>query len=87
MGSEPLGSVLARAIRNFGDLTSLPVESVSRVERADDGWQVNFEVIELERVPRVTDVLASYEVDVDPSGNLLAWRRMRRYIRKQEADA
>jgi hypothetical protein len=23
-----------------GDLTSLPVESVSRVEPADDGWQV-----------------------------------------------
>jgi hypothetical protein len=49
--------------------TSLPVESVSRVEFVDGGWQVNFEVVELERVPRLTDVLASYEVDVDKAGN------------------
>jgi Gas vesicle synthesis protein GvpO len=87
MGSEPIGAVLARAIQSFGDLTSLPVESISRVERADDGWQVNFEVVEVERVPRLTDLLASYEVDVDRSGNLLAWRRMRRYVRKQQEDA
>ena len=84
MGSEPIGTVLCRAIQSFGDLTSLPVESVSRVERADDGWLVNFEVVELERIPRLTDLLASYEVDVDPTGNLLAWRRMRRYTRKQQ---
>ena len=87
MGSEPIGNVLARALQSFGELTSLPVESVSRVERGEDGWQVNFEVLELERVPRLSDLLASYEVDVDPSGNLLAWRRLRRYLRKQQEDA
>ena len=79
--------VLARAKLSFGQLTNLPVESISRVEHVDDGWQVNFEVVELQRVPRSTDVLASYEVDADRSGNLRAWRRMRRYQRNQQEEA
>jgi Gas vesicle synthesis protein GvpO len=86
MATVPLGEILARAMQTFGDLTSLPVESVSRVEPVDGGWQVNFEVVELERVPRLTDVLASYEVDVDEAGNPQAWRRMRRYVRKQQEE-
>ena len=81
-----IGEVLASAKQSFGELTNLDVESVSRVERTDDGWMADFEVVELERIPHMTDVLASYEVEVDPAGTLRSWRRTRRYVRKQQED-
>jgi len=83
---DNLGEVLTRARQAFGDLTALQVESVSRVERTEDGWQADFEVVELERIPHLTDLLASYEVDVDPAGTLRSWRRTRRYLRKGQED-
>jgi hypothetical protein len=84
--SGDIVAVLARAKESFGELTNLPVESVSRIEPTEGGWQANFEVVELERIPHVADVLASYEVEVDPAGTLRAWRRTRRYLRKQQED-
>ena len=87
MRTGNLGDVLARAVRTFGELTSLRVESVSRVQPVDDGWQLSFEVVELERVPHLADLLASYEVDIDEDGNPRAWRRTRRYVRKQQEEA
>jgi Gas vesicle synthesis protein GvpO len=86
MTMASIGEVLNRAKQSFGELTNLDVESVSRVERTDDGWQADFEVVELERIPHLTDVLASYEVEVDPAGTLRSWRRTRRYIRKQQEE-
>jgi hypothetical protein len=84
--SDDIIAVLARAKESFGELTNLPVESVSRIAPTEGGWEVSFEVVELERVPHVADVLASYEVDVDPTGTLCAWRRTRRYVRKPQED-
>jgi hypothetical protein len=81
--SDDMLTVLTRARQSFGELTSLAVESVSRIESTDDGWQASFEVVELERVPRIADLLASYEVEIDQSGILRSWRRTRRYVRKQ----
>ena len=86
MRAGNLGDVLAGAMQTFGELTRLPVESVSRIEPVDGGWQVNFEVVELERIPHLTDVLASYEVDIDEEGGLRAWRRVRRYLRKEQGE-
>jgi len=81
-----IGTVLAQAKQSFGQLTNLAPEAVSHVERVDDGWEATFEVLELERVPRSTDVLASYEVELDSDGNLKAWRRVRRYSRNQQEE-
>jgi len=37
------------------------------------------------RVPESTDVLASYAVELDDQGDLVAYERMRRYYRAQGA--
>ena len=50
-------------------------------ERTDDGWTVKVEVVEVRRIPDTTDVLALYDVDVDSDGDLLGYRRVRRYTR------
>jgi hypothetical protein len=68
------------------DLTGQPPESVSGLSRAGDGWRVIVEVVELERVPRSTDILASYEVEVDGSGELVSYHRVNRYYRNQPGE-
>jgi hypothetical protein len=59
------------------------VESVISVQRNDEGWQVGVEVVESHRIPDSADILATYEVCVDEDGELLSYRRTRRYARGQ----
>lgn len=58
-------------------------ESVSSVQPTPDGWQAEVEVLELERVPETTSVMASYRVTLDAEGELMAYERTRRYTRGQ----
>jgi hypothetical protein len=58
--------------------------AMTSVEFTDqDGWVVGFEVVEDRRIPSSSDVLALYEVEVDADGELLGFRRTRRYLRGQ----
>jgi Gas vesicle synthesis protein GvpO len=58
-------------------------ESVSGIAHTPNGWMVTLEVVELHRIPESTDVLASYEVELDRDGKLLGFERGRRYNRSQ----
>ncbi|WP_371874156.1 gas vesicle protein GvpO [Streptomyces glebosus] len=58
-------------------------ESVSAVQPTEDGWQADVEVLELERVPGTTSVMATYRVMLDKEGELVAYERTRRYTRGQ----
>jgi len=74
----------ARARDQLAEITGLQAESVTSLERADDGtWFVTVDLLELERVPATDDVLGSYEAQVDADGELLGYRRLRRYARSQ----
>lgn len=75
----------ARSVReDFPELLGRPLESVLAVERnGDEGWHVTVQVIELERIPRSTDVLGAYEVALDAQGELVGYRRVRRFHRGQ----
>ncbi|MDG9705399.1 gas vesicle protein [Streptomyces sp. DH37] len=77
----PLGEALRTARSEFTDLTGLRAESVSRFERTGDGWALEVEVLELERVPDTMSLMASYEVTLDEDGHLTGYRRVRRYER------
>lgn len=70
---------LARA--QFAELTGTQPESVSSFERAEDGWVVRVEVLELARVPDTMSLLATYEVMLGPDGELTTYKRVRRYER------
>ncbi|HET8976862.1 MAG TPA: gas vesicle protein GvpO [Solirubrobacteraceae bacterium] len=67
----------------FPAMLGRPVESVLGVERGDDGWQVTIQVVELARIPSTTDVLGAYVVELDEDGELVGYRRRRRYNRSQ----
>lgn len=60
-----------------------PVAMTSVELTDEDGWVVEFEVVEDRRIPSSSDVLALYEVEVDADGELLGFRRTRRYLRGQ----
>lgn len=73
--------VAARAAQELLDLTGKGAEGVTGLERTEDGWSVQVEVVEVRRIPDTTDVLALYEVQVDEDGDLIGYRRLRRYAR------
>jgi hypothetical protein len=73
-------------LRQIADLTGKDAEGVSGVEPAEDGWLVTVEVVEDQRIPSATDVLASYQTEIGPDGDLLSYRRTRRYSRGRGDD-
>ena len=71
------------AAQQLAELLGRPPESVSSLKPTDDGWAAEVEVVELERVPDTSSVMASYKVVLDPAGQLVAYERVRRYTRAQ----
>jgi gas vesicle protein GvpO len=74
-----------RAKDELRELRGGEPDSVSAVTRTDEGWRVGLEVVEVQRVPESTDVLATYEVELTDEGALVSFGRTRRYYRS-EAD-
>lgn len=71
------------AAQQLAELLGRAPESVSALKPTDDGWEAEVEVVELERVPDTSSVIASYRVVLDPAGQLVAYERTRRYTRAQ----
>ncbi|MGW1557124.1 gas vesicle protein GvpO [Streptomyces sp. NPDC002144] len=78
--------VLRDARTQLAELTGMDAESVSSFEQTEDGWSLEVEVLELARVPDTMSLMASYQVELDPDGQLTGYRRVRRYERGR-ADA
>jgi Gas vesicle synthesis protein GvpO len=72
-----------RAMDTLAELVGCPAERITGIRRNDDGWVVEVEVLEVERVPETSDVLASYGVEIDNDGEIVEFRRLRRYLRAQ----
>jgi hypothetical protein len=71
-----------RARRELAAITGLESEGVTALERGDAGtWRVTVELLELSRIPETDDMMGSYEAQLDESGELLRYRRLRRYAR------
>jgi Gas vesicle synthesis protein GvpO len=65
------------------ELSGSDVESVSAIDRTRDGFRITLEAVEVRRVPESTDVLATYDVELDGDGDLVRYERRRRYARSQ----
>ncbi len=75
--------IVTQAREQLSAVTGHPVSSVLGFERDEDGWLLTVEVFELERIPETTSIMGCYRVVVDPAGQLLEYRRLRRYNRSQ----
>jgi hypothetical protein len=74
---------MRQAVEQLREFLGRTPEAVSAVKPTEDGWQADLEVVELERVPSTTSVMASYRVKLDEEGELLSYERTRRYTRGQ----
>lgn len=79
--TEAIESALGQLRR----LTQVEPVGATGVRPTDEGWQVEIEVVEERHVPSTSDLMALYEVDLDLDGELLSYRRSRRYVRGNTA--
>lgn len=65
------------------EMIGRPVETVLGLRRGPEGWVITVQVVELQRIPASTDVLGSYEVEVDADASVVSYRRIKRYYRNR----
>jgi hypothetical protein len=85
-GDRPGGSIVRvarRAAEHVRVLTGRHPETVVSIEPHDGDWCVGVEVVETHRIPDSADILAIYEVLLTAPGDLISYRRIRRYTRGQ----
>jgi hypothetical protein len=85
-GPRETRGVVDAAREQLAALLGKEADSVSGLDRNGDGWIVTLELVEVARIPESTDVLASYEVELDGDRNLVRYARRRRYYRSQADD-
>lgn len=78
LGAGAAAAAAAEAVRSLIGKETLGIASL---EPTEDGWLVGVEVLEHARVPSTSDILGLYEVEIDLDGELLSYRRARRYTR------
>jgi hypothetical protein len=69
------------ALRQIVELTGKRAEGITSVQRTEDGWSIGVEVVEDRRIPSSADILATYEAAIEADGELMSYRRVRRYTR------
>ena len=62
-------------------LTGLKPDTISKLQRHEQTWQVAIEMIEMKAVPDSKDLLATYEILLDNEGQLTSYERTNRYRR------
>jgi|SRR5690348_12703144 len=80
---DRLRDLTDRARALLQELSGSDVESVSAIDRTRDGFRITLEAVEVRRIPESTDVLATYDVELDDDGDLVRYERRRRYARSQ----
>jgi hypothetical protein len=83
LSGEQARGIVERAREQLSELRGVEAESVSSVTRTADGWRIGLEVVELHRIPESTDVLATYEIELDKDWRLLTFERGERYVRSE----
>jgi hypothetical protein len=81
-----LRSIARAAAGELAAMIGQQAEGIVGIEKHDDGWRVQVEVIETRRIPDTTDILAIYEVDVEADGTVSGYRRRNRYVRGRFED-
>nr|WP_256962107.1 gas vesicle protein [Streptomyces sp. NRRL B-24572] len=79
----PPAEAMRNAVEQLTELLGRSPESVSALRPTENGWTAQVEVLEIERIPETTSVLASYEVALSADGQLLGYERGKRYTRAQ----
>lgn len=86
--TAPLGlsGAISRARDEIGVLTQLPIDAVTRSERsADGGWIIALDLLESAARLGDNDLLSTYEIELDDTGDVIRMERTGRYKREDGA--
>lgn len=76
---------ISSAKRIVHDMTGLPVDAVARcIAHEAGGWAIEIDVIEAAARLGDNDLLASYEMILNPHAGLTQFTRLRRYHREDQ---
>jgi hypothetical protein len=79
-------SLSEHVLQEMTALVGCPAEGITGMRQEDGAWVMTVEVLEMARIPESADVLATYDVQVDGQGQVVEFRRRRRYLRGQTDD-
>ncbi|MFD4543215.1 gas vesicle protein [Streptomyces bauhiniae] len=84
-GSPRMSAVEAarEASAQLAELVGRRPYAVTSLRAGDEGWAVDVEVTEIERIPDTASVMATYHVELDREGRLMAYEQTKRYSRGQ----
>ena len=85
-GKLSAGELGQAALVTVEEMTGYDAEAVTAIEWDGEFWQITVDALELERVPNTTDVLGTYQVQLDESGTLRGYKRARRFVRGQPGE-
>ncbi|MGV1005984.1 MAG: gas vesicle protein GvpO [Candidatus Nanopelagicales bacterium] len=72
---------IKRARTELGSITGGDVERVCGMERSEEGWQMQLEMVEIHRTPNTQDLLAVYDVELDDDGGVMGFDRVAHRVR------
>ncbi len=75
--------IAQRAKEQLAQVTGLKPETVSKLNKDEEGWHVAVDMLEMKRIPDTGDVLGTYEVLLDDAGNMIRYQRTKRIYRGQ----
>lgn len=79
-----MAGAIALAKSEVAAMSDATIDGVSRCERAPDGsWTVVLDLVESPARMGENDLLAAYELLIDPDGHVVRIERMQRYRREQ----
>lgn len=82
-GTLKLLDAIDHAKTAFAAMTNLKVDAVSRCERTPDGqWHIFLDAIESHARMGDNDLLVTYEVELNDTGDATKFARVRRYHRE-----
>ena len=84
MSTITLVDLASETKRQMAAITGLTPDTISRLDRAEDGWSISIDMLEHRSIPRTQDLLASFEVKLDDDGQVTSWHRIGRFVRGQQ---
>ena len=73
--------VQEKVIPQIKKLISKEPESISFLEKTQDGWTVNCDVLEKKSVPETYDLLKILEFKLDKNANIISFKQLRKVRR------
>jgi hypothetical protein len=80
-----MSELISRTKQQMQAITGMSPETVSRLDATQDGWSVGIDMVEHQALPRTYDLLASFDVSLNATGEIRAWHRTARFVRNQQS--